>query len=220
MSVGSRTTPRVILTGERYERWTVVEDRTTGRIKARCDCGTERELSIQVWARRSKSCGCYQQKHPERVIPAGTRHGRLTVTTERRATEPIRCRCDCGKDRIVTIGNWGRTISCGCVKAGTGNGRYSHGKSRTKIYRIWADMVGRCSRPTHMRYADYGGRGISVCERWMSFPNFYSDMGDRPENLSLDRVNNDGNYEPSNCRWATAIEQRNNRRPMRNRGVN
>jgi hypothetical protein len=76
-------------------------------------------------------------------------------------------------------------------------------------------MLDRCRNENNKNYKNYGGRGISVCERWYSFENFYADMGDRPENLSIDRINNDGNYEPGNCRWATHKEQMNNTRRWR-----
>ncbi|WP_433460733.1 hypothetical protein [Micromonospora sp. CA-248212] len=86
--------------------------------------------------------------------------------------------------------------------------------SYTKIYRIWQDMVRRCTYPNHARFADYGGRGITVCERWMTFESFFADMGERPRGRSLDRQDNDAGYSPENCRWATPQEQRQNRRPM------
>lgn len=82
----------------------------------------------------------------------------------------------------------------------------------TKVYWVWGDMVGRCQNINHAAYKNYGGRGIKVCERWRVFRNFSADMGDRPEGGMLDRKNNDGNYEPGNCKWSTRKEQNSNRR--------
>lgn len=101
-------------------------------------------------------------------------------------------------------------------RTGPLNPNWRGGKSGHPLYYIYHDMIGRCHRPTHPRYADYGGRGITVCERWRGdFWAFVSDMGERPEGRSLDRANNDKGYSPENCRWATAVEQRHNRRPQR-----
>lgn len=87
-----------------------------------------------------------------------------------------------------------------------------HGMASTPIYAIYMSMLRRCYNTNHKQYSDYGGRGITVCERWHKFSNFYKDMGERPKNRSLDRINNDGGYSPDNCRWATHKEQRNNTR--------
>jgi hypothetical protein len=91
----------------------------------------------------------------------------------------------------------------------------THGMTRTKIYRVWKGMHQRCRNPRNKDYKDYGARGVTVCERWYSFEVFMLDMGPRPEGYTIDRVNGAGNYEPSNCRWATYKTQMNNRRGNR-----
>ena len=95
------------------------------------------------------------------------------------------------------------------------DGRTKHGMFGTYIYRIWSEMIQRCGNPNNQHWGHYGGRGIKVCDEWKDFRSFYRDMGDRPSpKHSIDRVDNDGNYEPSNCRWATKSEQNRNQRKM------
>jgi hypothetical protein len=128
------------------------------------------------------------------------------------------CRCDCGIERVVFGGalRSGRSKSC---RSGVHHHRLTHGHCRfgraTRIYEVWHAMMQRCYNPNHRAYANYGGRGITVCERWHDFLNFLADMGEPPPDKSIDRINNDGNYERSNCKWSTAKEQVGNRRPSK-----
>lgn len=126
------------------------------------------------------------------------------------------CVCDCGKEKVVlgtTLRN-GRSKSCSCLR---GEHQRVHGCAISgKIhpeYRVWMGMRRRCSNPKHWAWKYYGGRGITVCKRWDSFVNFFSDLGCRPTpKHQLERINNSGNYEPSNCKWATRKEEMRNTR--------
>jgi hypothetical protein len=126
------------------------------------------------------------------------------------------CRCDCGTERAVNGGDLraGKSQCCGCTKGQHWKANppaLKHGFARTPTYYVWCGMRERCRNPNNKSYKRYGGRGIRVCERWEDYTNFLADMGERPAGLTLERKNNNGNYEPGNCVWATYSEQSNNR---------
>ena len=129
------------------------------------------------------------------------------------------CRCDCGAEKLLYWPNvkFGKSKSCGCAgRVATTKAATRHGGVGTPEYRTWSSMLTRCGNPKCQQYPNYGGRGITVCERWRYFDNFREDLGLRPTpNHSLDRIDPNGNYEPSNCRWATQKEQANNLRKSR-----
>lgn len=148
-------------------------------------------------------------------ISAGHRFGRLIAVEfaghNHRGKRLWLCNCACGTEKTVLEYNLqsGNSTSCGCANR---ESIVKHGRSRTKLFNIWQNMLDRCRNTNNKQYADYGGRGIKVCERWHEFANFAADMGSPEKGLSLERLNNAEGYCPENCTWATRHEQQRNLR--------
>lgn len=157
---------------------------------------------------------------PKRLDVTNERYGKLValrfVKTDASKRTLWEFKCDCGNTIIKRLGDvrTGDTKSCGCLHRKTLSEEGSmHKKINPRTYQAWNDMKQRCLNPNRTNFKNYGLRGITVCERWInSYENFVNDMGEAPLNYSLERVNNDGNYNPDNCKWATRSEQNHNKR--------
>lgn len=212
-------------TGQQFGGLTVIQyqgynNQSGAKWLCKCACGNEVELNGRVLSNgKVKDCGCLKPIKSHKFIElTGQRFGRLVVL-RREGKGPIgtgilwRCMCDCGNETIVSGGNLRskHTQSCGCYHSEV---IVKHGQYLTSEYTAWYHMKQRCYNPKCKHFNHYGGRGITVCERWLeNFSNFFADMGNKPTPAhSIDRINNELGYSPDNCRWADKKTQASNRR--------
>jgi len=213
---------------KRYGKWLIIAyvgiDANRHKIyKTRCDCGTEKENRLYALTRGvSTQCkSCKMRPHLDNAENfIGKRFGNWLVS-EKVKNESInrwcyKCTCRCGTISDIYGSHLKKGLSTKCQRCR----RKTHGMSRTTTFDIWTGMMSRCHNEKRRTFKNYGGRGIKVCERWFKFENFLEDMGERPEGLQIDRINNDGNYEPNNCRWVTPkVNNANRKRRTLKKGI-
>lgn len=220
------------LSGQKFGRLTVLMESERDRKRNRrmwlckCDCGIEKIIpGISLTTGQSKSCGCLRKQNFRKRAKSlvGYKFSKLTVIRRNGETRTgiIKwlCVCDCGKEKTVIGTNLkrGLTTSCGCYSK---ESHLKHGLTKSPTYQSWQSMKDRCLNPNSDNYPSYGGRGITVDDRWIGkygFENFIMDMGPRPKGTTLDRYPNNetGHYGPGNCRWGTDAEQARNKRSTR-----
>ena len=222
-----------IIPGEKFHRLTVVGEapkragNPNRRVTARCECGTIKDYVMgQLRNGYTKSCGCLKSEpSPLRADVIGRKFGRLLITgdaphRERNNNRRVVAQCECGSagEYFLMALKSGETKSCGCMQR-EGDCYKTHGHTQGRKfspeYYSWASMMTRCRNPKSRAYPHYGGRGITVCERWGDFENFLADMGPRPDETTLERKNHSLGYSKENCEWATLDVQANNKRSSR-----
>lgn len=212
--------------GNRFDRLEIIENvgivKGHTSFKCKCDCGnTVTVRGSHLKTLHTKSCGCLQRKKAldKAFGIIGQNYGRLKVLKIfkiQKGNVVLKCKCECGNIKNVTYNHLvtNHTKSCGCLSHGEIS---KHGMSKTLEYKTWDSIYQRCYNPNNISYKNYGGRGINISSEWRnSFENFYKDMGKRPENLTIERVNNNLGYSKENCIWASRTTQSRNQRLHKN----
>lgn len=208
--------------GKKYGHWTILEKSDCpmkGKVKplyfkCQCDCGVVKDVRF-VDMRNGRSSQCRDCRDKEVNIDIESMVGRtigkwfIEGLADKKVNKRLLvCRCECGKTsiKLASILKLGKSLSCHLCNV------TKHGYESSRTYTSWRSMKRRCTSKKNDNYENYGGRGIVFCDRWSKFENFLEDMGERPEGLEIDRINNDGNYEPGNCRWVNKSQNASNRR--------
>lgn len=209
--------------GKKFGKWEVLNlikiEKPGKYYECICECGNIRiKAGTELRAGRGMQCADCQYSgmyNPQREI--GKTYGKWTIikfVDIHRKLMRFETVCECGTKglHIASELRSGKSKQCvTCHNRENSKNNTKHGRHNDLVYKVWRSMKQRCENQNVLSYKRYGGRGIKVCEQWNDFENFIRDMGERPEGMTLDRINNDGNYEPSNCRWVTHKENCNNR---------
>lgn len=208
--------------GTKVGKWLVIEEvkveqnRTAvfKHYNCQCECGIIKIVRADG-LRNGRSTQCSDCRKKERYIDTslmvGEKFGKWLVLKELpgdKTQRKVLCKCECGKEikKSASILKLGKSLQCHLCNV------TKHGQEGGLTYNTWRCMMARCTNPRNHNYKNYMERGIKVCQEWHTFGNFFRDMGEKPKGLQLDRIDNNGNYEPNNCRWVTAKENSNNRR--------
>jgi len=211
---------------KKFGRWKIIGGKSRNKHGAviylcQCECAFEKSVKLSSLkdgsSTQCRACS-YKNRFDRSIIGKKFNHYKVlddAGTTSGGAAHLLKCQCDCGRiqnvAKVALVGN--KCKQCRrCAVTKSNKRRARHGMYKSSTYNIWRSMKGRCKYTYKKSYNRYGGRGISVCNRWLKFDNFLEDMGKRPEGMQLDRVDNDGNYEPGNCRWVTPKVNANNRK--------
>lgn len=218
--INAKKSKKCFLTALNFE-YILDGKRNRKMVKAECECGNTKIIATEsMISGRTHSCGCKRILTPDSSFYIkGQRFSKLVVIELAKSNNSAYwlCDCDCGKKTTVKASSLrnGHTKSCGCniaIAAKTGQSPLTHGGSKTSTYVVWRCMKSRCYNKNTNNYNRYGGKGITVCDRWLhSFENFLADMGERPYRYTLDRVDTNKSYCKENCRWANYQQQANNK---------